>query len=354
MGYPAVRGPDSNDENTSIFTMSKAVKYVKPFLIVFLVTLLLVTALLTYVRYTLRPGNDNPIFPGTDSPTIRDEIPHIIPPDSPIVEISESERVNILVLGVNQGLTDVIIVVSYDMQTSDIDMISIPRDTYYYRDGYSSAAFFKINSVYHTSGKNTKGENKDPVAIAKAVSETLQGLPIDFYAIVNFNSVRDIINAVGGVDFEVPQDMDYDDPYDTPPLSIHFKKGMHHFDGNDAVKLLRYRSGYYNGDIGRISVQQDFLKAMFRQVLSSNLNLVKVARIVLDNLESTDISWGFVSELVANIKNLSADSLSMYTMPNDPQLEDPWFVFPRPEEIVNLIKQIYNVQTPSAEEGTAQ
>jgi len=329
--------------------MSNAKKYLKPFLICFLVALLLATALLTYIRYTLRPSNDNPLFPGTDSPTLRDEIPNIIPSGSPLFEISEVNRINVLVLGVNQGLTDVIIVASYDPDTSDIDLISIPRDTYYYRDGYSSAAFFKINSVYHTSGKNAKGENKDPVAIAKAVSEILQGLPIHFYAVVNFNSVRDIINAIGGVDFDLPTDMNYDDPFDTPPLSIHFKAGLQHFDGDDAVKILRFRAGYSNGDIGRIGLQQSFLKTAFRQVLSSNFNLVKVARVVLDNLESTDISWGFVSELLASVKDLSADSLSTYTMPSELQLVEPWFVYPKPQEIVDLIKQIYHIGESSSE-----
>ncbi len=339
--------------------MSNITKYIKPFLIVFLAALLIATALLTYVRYTLRPGNDNPIFNHHDDPILREELPTIIPADSPLYEISESERVNILVLGVNQGLTDVIIVASIDLDTFDIDLISIPRDTYYYRTDkngreYTSSAFLKINSIYHTSGFNQKNEPKDPKAIAKAVSETLQGMPIHFYAVVNFNSVSAIVNAVGGVDFNIPQDMDYDDPYDTPPLSIHFKAGMRHLDGNDAVKLLRFRKDYSNGDLGRINVQQDFMKAMFRQVLSSNFNIVKVARIIVDNLESTDISWGFVSEVVSNIKSLSSESLSTYTMPHTMQLEDPWFVLPDPEGIVNLIKQIYNVSETAPSEGGAQ
>ena len=319
--------------------MSNITKYIKPFLIVFLVALLIATALLTYVRYTLRPGNDNPIFPGTEH-SIMEEIGTLVPSDSPLFEtFTEAERVNILVLGVNQGLTDVIILASYDLNTNDIDLISIPRDTYYYREGFSSAAFFKINSVYHTSGKNSKGENKDPIAIAKAVRDILQGIPINYYAVVNFNSVRDIINAIGGVDFVVPQDMDYDDPYDTPPLSIHFKKGLYHFDGDDAVKLLRFRSGYSTGDLGRINVQQDFLKEVFRQALKSDI--LKVARVIVNNLESTDISWGLVSRIVSQIKSLSAESLSTYTMPSTFQEVEPWYVYPKPEEIVELIKQIY-------------
>ena len=318
--------------------MKDAKKYLKSFLIFFLVTVLIGSAAGVLLQKKVEDIIDNPIFNPPDVKLV-DQLDWIVPVDSPLFEtFTESERVNILCLGVNQGMTDVIIVASYDIKNQKIDLISVPRDTYYYREGKTGSAFFKINSIYHTSGKNAKGENKDPVAIAKAVSDVLQGMPINYYAVISFDSVRTIINAMGGVDYDIPQDMDYDDPYDTPPLSIHFKAGPYHFDGDDALKYLRFRADYIDGDIGRIHAQQEFIKAAFKQMLKSNL--LKMARVISDNVE-TDITWGFVKSVVETITNFSSDSLSTYTMPHTLQIGESWFVYPNPEEIVAMIKEIY-------------
>lgn len=320
------------------------IKYAKSFLLFFLIAFVLASAVGVWARGKLEDISDSPLF-GDPETRLIDELDFLVPSDSPLYEtFTESERMNILCLGVNQGLTDVIIVASYDIKNQKIDLISIPRDTYVYRPQFSSSGFFKINSIYHTSAKNAKGENKDPLAIAKAVSDVLQGMPIHYYAVIDYESVRNIVNAMGGVPFDVPVDMDYEDPYDTPPLSIHIKKGLQTLDGDTAVKVLRYRKGYTGGDLERIQTQQSFLKAAFKQLIKSDL--LKMARVISDSIDS-DITWGLVTKVVATIGDLSSDSFSTYTMPNDIQSESPWYVYPRPEDITELIKQIYS-NTPDA------
>lgn len=329
--------------------MTTVKKYAKPFLIFFLVTLLIASVAGTFLRRSAQKVEEEPVFGPTETRLV-DELDTLVPSDSPLYEtFTESERVNILCLGLNTGMTDVIMVCSYDIKQQVVDLISVPRDTYVYRDGVKSAALFKINSIYHTSGKNSKGENKDVVAVAKAVSEILQGMPIHYYAVISYDSVRNIVNAMGGVPMDVPMDMDYEDPDDTPPLQIHIKKGYQVLDGDTAVKFLRFRSGYKTGDIGRIEAQQQFMKAAFKQLLKSDL--LKMARVVTDNVES-DITWGLVAKIVSSITHLEAENISTYTIPHTLENKSPWYVYPDPEGITDMIKEIYAV--PVGEEPSEE
>ena len=101
----------------------------------------------------------------------------------------------------------------------------------------------------------------------------LLGIPVDYYVAVDLEGFVELVDAIGGVNFEVPVDMNYDDP--TQNLHIHFSKGMQYLNGEDALKVLRWRqnnepnSGYPNGDIGRIQTQQDFLITVAKQMLST-------------------------------------------------------------------------------------
>ena len=88
-------------------------------------------------------------------------------------------------MGVNDGLSDVLMLVSWDMDSNKVDLISIPRDTYYERDGYTSPSQKKINAAY--------ASDKGVIATANAVSDVLMGIPINYYAIIDYDAVESIV-----------------------------------------------------------------------------------------------------------------------------------------------------------------
>ena len=187
----------------------------KYFLKNFAIFLVVFTIVLIPLNVALGKLGEVRLFSGTDS--IMEDMDYIIDPDSPFYDdFKNSERVNVLLLGVNDGLTDVIMVGSYDLKNQRVDIISVPRDTYYYRSQYKGAAWMKINSIYHSEGV---------VKTAEAVSDVLLGMPINYYVVVDYDAVRAIVDEMGGVPIDIPFTMKYDDPYDTPPLHIYFEKG---------------------------------------------------------------------------------------------------------------------------------
>ena len=240
--------------------------------------------------------------------------PIAVDPDSPFYEAFQSkDRVNVLLLGVNDGMTDTIMLGSYDMKHQHVDVISVPRDTYYERSGYKGASL-KINSIYHGS------KNGGAVGTAEAVSTVLQGMPIHYYVVVDYDGVKNIVDSIGGVEMEIPFHMKYNDPTDKPPLHIDIPEGVQTIDSSNVVEFLRFRhansgSGYKSypeGDIGRVKMQQQFIKEAFKQSLG--LQLPKVAKSVLKNVDS-DLDVGIATSVATKAGGLSAEDMETYTLP---------------------------------------
>ena len=174
--------------------------------------------------------------------------------------LSKDRPVNLLVLGLDEeGVrTDVILLINYDPELSKLNLLSIARDTKVFARGKYS----KINAVY------SAGREK----MLAGVIKQLTGLSVDYYMTMNFKGFRKVVDTLDGVMFDVPFDMDYDDPDQN--LHIHLNKGLQRLGGNKAEQLVRYRKGnrrdegYTDGDIGRIKMQQDFIKALIKQKLN--------------------------------------------------------------------------------------
>ena len=131
---------------------------------------------------------------------------------------------------------------------------------------------------------------------------------------IDYDGVEKIVDSMGGVPMDIPFNMKYSDPYDKPPLYIDIPAGYQLLDGETAVKFLRYRKGYPQGDIGIIKAQQEFMKSAFNQALG--LNIVNVTKTVLENVES-DVNVRTVVSLARKAKNLSSDKISTYTVPGE-------------------------------------
>jgi len=183
--------------------------------------------------------------------------------------IKESRRVNVLLLGLEGYRTDTIMLASFDPDNGKLDIVSIPRDTYYHRSGYDDADQKKINAAYGHGGAEQ----------VMAIVSDILNVPVHEYVKVTYSGIERIVDSIGGVEVNVPIKMDYDDIYAEPELHIHFEKGVQTLRGDHAIEYLRFRknndgSGYQNGDLGRIEAQQNFLKSAAKNILSFKLPVV--------------------------------------------------------------------------------
>ena len=226
----------------------------------------------------------------------------------------------VLILGRDTGgggNTDTMLLASYDVTNQKATVMSIPRDTMVNVPWDVK----RINSVYNYYGGGEKGIQH----LYKEISQ-LVGFEPDYQVVVEWDGVGEIVNAMGGVYFDVPRDMNYDDP--TQDLHIHQQKGYRLLDGDDAMEVIRYRHdnrkngvtlGYPDGDLGRIKTQQAFLTAMLGQLLKwKNLTNISEFITVFENNVETDLSYQniFWFAQKAALGGLSMDSVKFVTMPN--------------------------------------
>ena len=169
-----------------------------------------------------------------------------------------------LLVGVaDMGGSDTIMLGTFDTQNKTASLVSIPRDTLVLRNGYNS----KINATYSSGGVEL---------VRQTVSEIL-GVPIDFYVTINLNAFQAIVDEIGGVWFDVPVNMDYEDPYQN--LYIHIQAGYQKLNGQQAVGVVRCRSCYPSADIGRVQTQRDFLAALVSQTITLS-NVTKATSLI--------------------------------------------------------------------------
>ncbi len=318
----------------------------KHFIKFFLVTLIIFTVIFTPAFAVFDKVGDIRIF---ESDTIlAEDLPTLVDPNSPFFDaFTNSERVNVLLMGINTNLTDTILLASYDMNLQHVDLISVPRDTYYERESGGGGADRKINAAYHDGGA---------IGTATAVSDLLMGIPINFYMEIDYEGVGNIVEALGGVPMNIPFHMYYTDPYDDPPLKIDIPEGYQVLDKDTAIQFLRFRKGnsgyegYREGDIGRIQAQQEFMISAFKQAIG--LNLPSVIRSVLENVQS-DMTLDTAIKIATNATKLNTDSIATYTVPGEARYQDNLsYYFADEEGIEEMLTQIYSLQ-PQTSSGSA-
>ena len=212
----------------------------------------------------------------------------------------------ILVSGLDDdnGGSDTNILVCFDQPNKKISLVSLPRDTLLHHEWASN----KLNYAYAKGG----------TALLRQEVENLLGIPVDFYVTVNLKGFIALVDQLGGVDFEVPVDMDYDDPYQN--LHIHYSKGMQHLNGQQAMEVVRWRknndgTGYATADIGRIDTQQAFLKVVAQQLLKID-NVPAMAKVFFKYVK-TDLTTGNLVWLGTEALSMGMDAVSFHTLPGD-------------------------------------
>ena len=224
-----------------------------------------------------------------------------------------NSKYNVLLMGTDTSgyLTDVMMIYQLDPRNKKVNVLSIPRDTRIYYNNRVE----KINAA-HSYGKQQKdsqgGDRGDEYAI-RAVRE-LTGIPIHHYVCINTAAFRQIIDAIGGFDYDVPRDMDYEDSWQD--LYIHLKKGYQHLDGDKAEQLVRFRH-YPNGDIDRVAVQQDVLRALVEQKVNITYvhKVPEIFSIILDNID-TDMTPKEALGMAFNVLDArgTEDGITTYTV----------------------------------------
>lgn len=237
-----------------------------------------------------------------------------------------------LIFGMDDGNgnTDTIMVATFDVPNQKIGLMSIPRDTVVRQD--RSAAWNKINAAYADSGVEQLDQEL----------EELLGFPIDYYVKIKLSAFEKLVESVGGVWFDVPVDMDYDDPYQD--LHIHISKGYQLLNGEQAMQVVRYRQSNSNdsyGDTGRASTQQAFMKAMLSQVLAgADLGSIPTLADVLFNYVETNASLNDIIFFGKSLLGVDLDTaLSTATLPADWHSPYMWV---RSDEALELINQLLN------------
>lgn len=227
---------------------------------------------------------------------------------------------NLAVFGVDgdESRTDVIFIVHYDEKNKQVNLLSVPRDTHVYvceeareimdEVGRWYPTECKINEVHSYAGK----ENGPACSIAQL--EDLLGISIDHYVKVNLEGFKKIVDAIGGVEVDVPQDMYYKDPIQD--LYIDLKQGPQTLDGAQAEQLVRFRS-YPNGDVDRVQVQQLFLKAFCAKILNTKTILTNLPTLIKSMYEymTTDMGLTDLVKYAKAANSLSLDKIHMETLP---------------------------------------
>jgi LCP family protein required for cell wall assembly len=230
-----------------------------------------------------------------------------------ILSNDKDDRINVLVLGLENTRSDTIMIASYDTKNKTGDVISIPRDTYIDRDGFINDGNNKINSVYSVKGIEGLSE----------IILNITGIKIDKYVTIDYDGVRAAVDAIGGVEVDVPFHMRYTDPYADPPLDINIEPGKQLIKGDRAMEFLRFRktnyagySGYTNGDIGRVEAQQGFVKAAIKKALSFKLPLV--VKEVYPHVD-TNFTLTEATSLAMGSIGLSTENVNFHTLPGAAQ-----------------------------------
>ena len=246
--------------------------------------------------------------------------------------VGDETPITALVMGVsediNTPLTDTIILVGYNPKTQASFMLSIPRDTFVGANESTAGGYDKINALYQKNVKKT----------VSAV-EKLTGVNIDYYVVVKTTALVDVVNAIGGVEFDVPIDMKYDDP--TQNLHIDLKKGVQVLDGDKAEQLLRYRhsnpdsrgkmttypASYGSDDFGRMRTQREFITATIKQMVTwKNISKIKnILSAIFDNLE-TNMSLGKMVGYIPSALKLDTSAIRAEQLPGESALINSlWF-----------------------------
>lgn len=268
----------------------------------------------------------------------------------------------VLVLGIstdqeNVDLTDTIMVASYNPNTQKATLLSIPRDTYTGKTPAKATAYEKINALY-----NRKHRPDETLA---AVNE-ITGLNIEYYVVVKTEALIKLVDVIGGITFNVPIDMDYDDV--TQDLHIHLKAGEQLLDGDKAEQVVRFRHNndgtsypeeYGDNDTGRMRTQREFIMQVVKQTAKPE-NIFKIGGIldVAKEYIITNIDFNVAKDYIPYVVEFNTDNLLTAVLPGtntNKNTNQTWVFIHNQTETKALIQELfYNRDIEEEAEDTTE
>lgn len=265
------------------------------------------------------------------------------------------EKLQILILGESTGMSDTIVIAQYYPKTQEAALLSIPRDTFVGSDIRHAKSSDKINSKY--SHGETIQDTLD------AVNE-LTGLNIQHYILVDTKALKKLVDTIGGLEFEVPMDMNYDDAGQN--LHIHLKAGYQKLSGDQVEQLVRFRhnndgSSYYRvygvgEDFGRMQTQRNVILALAKQTAKfKNVSEIKQIIDIFKEYVKTNINLDGIKDYVPYAIELNMDNIKTGQLPgSDGPSNIGIYVFvPDKEATKELVDELFNgiVKTDPEEEN---
>lgn len=251
------------------------------------------------------------------------------------------DKLQVLVLGESTGMSDTIIVASYDPKTQEAALLSIPRDTFIGDDKKHTSVYDKINSLY---------SNGDTPEKTLAAVNKLTGLDLKYYIIVDTEALQKLVDTIGGVEFDVPIDMDYDDY--SQDLFIHLKAGVQTLNGDQAEQLVRFRHNndyssysysYGDNDLGRMRTQRNFIIATVKQTIKMK-NVTQIGNIIdiFKQYVKTNLDFNHVKDYIPYAIKINTDDIKAAQLPGTAQyLGYLSFFLCDEEETQELVKEFF-------------
>lgn len=220
--------------------------------------------------------------------------------------------------------TDTIMLLKANTKTGKMDLLSIPRDSRIkIRD-----KFDKVNHAHAFGG----------IELTMQTLRSFLGLDIDYYVQINYQALINIVDALGGVDYDVPEGITIDKG------KVQIKPGPNHLDGNEVMWYLRTRNIYNNGDIGRVNTQQGFVKAMVDEMVkkSKNMNMMTFISNYLKYVK-TNLPMTAIMDLAGNINNFSSDKMDTHIVPGMEQtIDGTSYYIPDYEKTWQIVDEYYS------------
>lgn len=251
------------------------------------------------------------------------------------------DKLQVLVLGESTGMSDTIIVASYDPKTQEAALLSIPRDTFIGDDKKHTSVYDKINSLY---------SNGDTPEKTLAAVNKLTGLDLKYYIIVDTEALQKLVDTIRGVEFDVPIDMDYDDY--SQDLFIHLKAGVQTLNGDQAEQLVRFRHNndyssysysYGDNDLGRMRTQRNFIIATVKQTIRMK-NVTQIGNIIdiFKQYVKTNLDFNHVKDYIPYAIKINTDDIKAAQLPGTAQyLGYLSFFLCDEEETQELVKEFF-------------
>lgn len=259
-------------------------------------------------------------------------------------KLQDLDPFTVLILGVSEDitskLTDTIIIGSYNPKSQKATLISIPRDTYIGKNKNKANSYDKINALYQ----------KSPEKTLEAINE-LTGLDIEYYIIINNNALVELVDKIGGVEFDVPIKMKYTDT--SQKLYINLEKGIQKLNGEQAEQLVRFRknddgtsypSEYGDNDTGRMRTQREFLKAVAKQTLQVK-NVTKIKSLIdifKKNVTTNITDWNTILAYIPYAVEFDTENINAETIPGEnTKYNNLWFFVANQKETKKLIEEMF-------------